>query len=134
MVGSIAGIAGLLVILLSSLSTQVWAVYLSFIGALMVWGWHELSFLTGASLDQPDGWQHRRDRRTAGNPALVALHAGLGRLPVRSRMYVRHGPTQSKRVARAYRVSPASWCGWWRTTPMCEPPPRACWNTGAAPS
>lgn len=48
-VGSVAGIAGLLVILVSSLSTQVWAVYLSFIGALMVWGWHELSFLTGAS-------------------------------------------------------------------------------------
>jgi putative photosynthetic complex assembly protein 2 len=49
MVGSAAGIAGLLVILVSSLSAQVWAVYLSFVGALMVWGWHELSFLTGAS-------------------------------------------------------------------------------------
>jgi len=49
LVGSVAGIAGLLVILVSSLSAQVWAVYLSFIGALMVWGWHELSFLTGAS-------------------------------------------------------------------------------------
>ncbi|TAD76218.1 MAG: DUF3623 domain-containing protein [Sphingomonadales bacterium] len=49
MVGSVAGIAGLVVILIASLSVQVWAVYLSFIGALMVWGWHELSFLTGAS-------------------------------------------------------------------------------------
>jgi putative photosynthetic complex assembly protein 2 len=49
MVGSVAGIAGLLVILASSLSAKVWAVYLSFIGALMVWGWHELAFLTGAS-------------------------------------------------------------------------------------
>jgi len=49
MVGSIAGITGLIVILLASLSTEVWAVYLAFIGALMVWGWHELSFLTGAS-------------------------------------------------------------------------------------
>lgn len=49
LVGSVAGIAGLLVILVSSLSTQMWAVYLSFIGALMVWGWHELSLLTGAS-------------------------------------------------------------------------------------
>jgi putative photosynthetic complex assembly protein 2 len=48
-VGSMAGIAGLLLILVASLSTQVWAVYLSFVGALMVWGWHELSFLTGAS-------------------------------------------------------------------------------------
>lgn len=49
MIGSVAGIGGLVVILVASLSTQVWAVYLSFIGALMVWGWHELSFLTGAS-------------------------------------------------------------------------------------
>lgn len=48
-VGSIAGIAGLLVILVASQSVSVWAVYLAFIGALMVWGWHELSFLTGAS-------------------------------------------------------------------------------------
>lgn len=64
MVGSIAGIAGLVVILLSSLSTQVWAVYLSFIGALMVWGWHELSFLTGASAGP---------RRGLADPALTGL-------------------------------------------------------------
>ena len=64
MVGSIAGIAGLLVILLSSLSTQVWAVYLSFIGALMVWGWHELSFLTGASAGP---------RRGLADPGLTGL-------------------------------------------------------------
>ncbi len=49
MIGSVAGIAGLVVILVASLSAEVWAVYLAFIGALMVWGWHELSFLTGAS-------------------------------------------------------------------------------------
>lgn len=49
MIGGAAGIAGLLVILVASLSTAVWAVYLAFVGALMVWGWHELSFLTGAS-------------------------------------------------------------------------------------
>ncbi len=49
MIGSIAGIAGLVVILIASLSAEVWAVYVAFIGALMVWGWHELSFLTGAS-------------------------------------------------------------------------------------
>lgn len=48
-VGSVAGIAGLIVILVASMSTEVWAVYLGFVGALMVWGWHELSFLTGAS-------------------------------------------------------------------------------------
>jgi putative photosynthetic complex assembly protein 2 len=64
MIGSIAGIAGLLVILLSSLSTQVWAVYLSFIGALMVWGWHELSFLTGASAGP---------RRGLADPSLTGL-------------------------------------------------------------
>lgn len=49
MVGSIAGIGGLVVILIASLSAEPWAVYLAFVGALMVWGWHELSFLTGAS-------------------------------------------------------------------------------------
>ncbi|WP_324076471.1 MAG: putative photosynthetic complex assembly protein PuhE [Erythrobacter sp.] len=49
MIGSVAGIAGLIVILFASLSAEVWAVYLAFCGALMVWGWHELSFLTGAA-------------------------------------------------------------------------------------
>ncbi|HSJ77988.1 MAG TPA: putative photosynthetic complex assembly protein PuhE [Erythrobacter sp.] len=48
-VGSIAGIGGLGVIIFASFSAEVWAVYLAFVGALMVWGWHELSFLTGAS-------------------------------------------------------------------------------------
>ncbi len=48
-VGSMAGIAGLVLILLASLTAEVWAVYLAFVGALMVWGWHELSFLTGAA-------------------------------------------------------------------------------------
>jgi putative photosynthetic complex assembly protein 2 len=64
LIGSIAGIAGLLVILASSLSTQMWAVYLSFIGALMVWGWHELSFLTGASAGP---------RRGPSDPSLTGL-------------------------------------------------------------
>lgn len=64
MVGSFAGIAGLLVILVSSLSAQVWAVYLSFIGALMVWGWHELSFLTGASAGP---------RRVPSDPSLTGV-------------------------------------------------------------
>jgi putative photosynthetic complex assembly protein 2 len=48
-IGGAAGITGLVMILVSSLSAEVWAVYLAFIGALMVWGWHELSFLTGAA-------------------------------------------------------------------------------------
>ena len=49
MIGSAGGIAGLVIILIASLSAEVWAVYLAFVGALMVWGWHELSFLTGAA-------------------------------------------------------------------------------------
>lgn len=64
LVGSVAGIAGLLVILVSSLSVETWAVYLSFIGALMVWGWHELSFLTGASAGP---------RRGMAEPGLAGL-------------------------------------------------------------
>jgi putative photosynthetic complex assembly protein 2 len=64
MIGSFAGIAGLLVILASSLSAQVWAVYLSFVGALMVWGWHELSFLTGASAGP---------RRVPSDPSLTGV-------------------------------------------------------------
>jgi len=49
MVGGVAGIAGLVAILFASSSVSVGAVYLSFVGALMVWGWHEIGFLTGAS-------------------------------------------------------------------------------------
>jgi putative photosynthetic complex assembly protein 2 len=64
LVGSFAGIAGLLVILVSSLSAEMWAVYLSFIGALMVWGWHELSFLTGASAGP---------RRGPSDPSLTGI-------------------------------------------------------------
>lgn len=64
LIGSVAGIAGLLVILLSSLVVHVWAVYLSFLGALMVWGWHELSFLTGASAGP---------RRGPADPSLTGI-------------------------------------------------------------
>lgn len=64
MVGSISGIAGLVVILFASLSAEVWAVYLGFIGALMVWGWHEISFLTGAAAGP---------RRGLADPSLTGL-------------------------------------------------------------
>lgn len=64
MVGSISGIAGLVVILIASLSAEVWAVYIGFIGALMVWGWHEISFLTGAAAGP---------RRGPADPALTGL-------------------------------------------------------------
>jgi len=49
MIAGAAGIGGLVVILIAALSAEVWAVYLAFVGALMVWGWHELAFLTGAA-------------------------------------------------------------------------------------
>ncbi|MFO6447781.1 putative photosynthetic complex assembly protein PuhE [Erythrobacter sp. NE805] len=64
MIGSVAGIAGLVVILVASLSAEVWAVYLSFVGALMVWGWHELAFLTGAAAGP---------RREPADPALTGI-------------------------------------------------------------
>ena len=43
------GVAGLLIIWLSMTSTASLAIYASFAGALMVWAWHEVSFLTGAA-------------------------------------------------------------------------------------
>jgi len=64
LIGGVAGIAGLGVILVASLSAEVWAVYLGFVGALMVWGWHELSFLTGASAGP---------RRGHSDPALSGI-------------------------------------------------------------
>ncbi|MHA7819743.1 MAG: putative photosynthetic complex assembly protein PuhE [Erythrobacter sp.] len=48
-IGGVVGIGGLVAILLSLQSVSPWAVYLSFVGALMVWGWHEIAFLTGAA-------------------------------------------------------------------------------------
>jgi putative photosynthetic complex assembly protein 2 len=48
-IGGIGGILGLVVILVASHSVSVAGVYAAFIGALMVWGWHEIGFLTGAS-------------------------------------------------------------------------------------
>ncbi|MBO6527095.1 putative photosynthetic complex assembly protein PuhE [Erythrobacter sp.] len=46
--GGLAGVAGLVAILAAAQSVSVGAVYLSFVGALLVWSWHELAFLTGA--------------------------------------------------------------------------------------
>ena len=48
MIGGAGGVLGLVLILLASLSTAVGAVYMAFVGALLVWAWHEISFLTGA--------------------------------------------------------------------------------------
>ena len=58
--GGLAGIAGLVAILFASTTVSVGAVYLAFVGALMVWGWHEIGFLTGASAGP------RREAQTTG--------------------------------------------------------------------
>lgn len=58
-IGGLAGAMGLVAILFASTSVTVSAVYVSFIGALLVWGWHEIGFLTGAAAGP---------RRTACNP------------------------------------------------------------------
>ncbi len=48
-IAAVGGILGLVLILLASLSTGLGAVYVAFVGALLVWAWHEISFLTGAA-------------------------------------------------------------------------------------
>jgi putative photosynthetic complex assembly protein 2 len=64
----IAGVCaslGLALLVLTSHSTAVWAAYVSFVGGLLIWSWHEISFLTGAvagshrEVCPPDarGWQ-----------------------------------------------------------------------------
>lgn len=59
-IGGAAGIVGLVAILFASSSVSVGAVYLAFVGALMVWGWHEIGFLTGAAAGP------RREAQTLG--------------------------------------------------------------------
>ncbi|MEE4287992.1 MAG: putative photosynthetic complex assembly protein PuhE [Erythrobacter sp.] len=49
LIGGIGGLVGLIVILAASQSVSPLGVYAAFIGALMVWGWHEIGFLTGAA-------------------------------------------------------------------------------------
>ena len=39
---------GLGLVVLTAHSTAVWATYASFLGGLLIWSWHEISFLTGA--------------------------------------------------------------------------------------
>lgn len=45
----LVGISGLVVIWFTMSSTAQLAIYAGFAGALMVWAWHEVSFLTGAA-------------------------------------------------------------------------------------
>lgn len=47
--GGIAGLVGLTAVMVGSQFVSSMAVYASFIGALMIWGWHEIGFLTGAA-------------------------------------------------------------------------------------
>ncbi|MGF1549880.1 MAG: putative photosynthetic complex assembly protein PuhE [Sphingomonadaceae bacterium] len=46
--GGLFGAVGLIAIVAASGASGIAAVYISFAGALAIWGWHELAFLTGA--------------------------------------------------------------------------------------
>lgn len=46
--GAIAGVTGLIIIAVTMTVTAASAIYASFAGAILVWGWLELGFLTGA--------------------------------------------------------------------------------------
>lgn len=48
-IGGVGGLIGLIVILIASWSVSQMAVYAAFGGALLVWAWHEIGFLTGAA-------------------------------------------------------------------------------------
>lgn len=47
-ISGICAISGLGLLVLTAHSTAVWATYISFVGGLLIWSWHEISFLTGA--------------------------------------------------------------------------------------
>ncbi len=47
-IACMSGLAGLGLIVATAHSTAVWAIYASFLGGILVWSWHEISFLTGA--------------------------------------------------------------------------------------
>ncbi len=47
-IACVCAVLGLGIVVLTSHSTAVWATYASFIGGLLIWSWHEISFLTGA--------------------------------------------------------------------------------------
>ncbi|WP_120077859.1 putative photosynthetic complex assembly protein PuhE [Aurantiacibacter odishensis] len=44
----VAGVAGLVAVVASMHTVSLGAVYLSFAGAILIWAWHEIGFLTGA--------------------------------------------------------------------------------------
>ena len=47
-IAGVCAFGGLALLVLTSHSTGIWAVYASFLGGLLIWAWHEISFLTGA--------------------------------------------------------------------------------------
>ena len=47
-IAGICAFGGLLLLVMTSHSTEIWAAYVSFLGGLLIWAWHEISFLTGA--------------------------------------------------------------------------------------
>ena len=48
LIASTCAMLGLALVVLTSHSSAVWATYVSFVGGLLIWSWHEISFLTGA--------------------------------------------------------------------------------------
>lgn len=64
-IAAICALTGLGLIVLTAHSNAVWASYASFLGGLLIWSWHEISFLTGAVAGshrdpcppQARGWQ-----------------------------------------------------------------------------
>jgi putative photosynthetic complex assembly protein 2 len=47
-IAGICAISGLGLLVLTAHSSATWATYVSFVGGLLIWSWHEISFLTGA--------------------------------------------------------------------------------------
>jgi putative photosynthetic complex assembly protein 2 len=86
-ISGVCATLGLALIVASSTSVATWAVYASFVGGLLIWSWHEISFLSGAVAgshrdpcpDGAKGW----DRFSAATAALIhhefalAMTAGL---------------------------------------------------------
>ena len=47
-IAGVCAFGGLALLVLTSHLTAIWSVYASFLGGLLIWAWHEISFLTGA--------------------------------------------------------------------------------------
>lgn len=47
-IAALSAMIGLALVIFSAHSPDVWGAYVSFAGGLLIWSWHEISFLTGA--------------------------------------------------------------------------------------